>query len=126
MALGVAARMKAVAAGTPGAGAAPGAAPGPGPGGGPGGGRQGGGQADFQQVVNRTPPAALTDLQKGDAVMIVATQTENSAGVTAIMLVGGVEPILYGFAERGTRRNPFAMDYWRRRGRGRRSIVRHL
>ena len=40
------------------------------------------------------PPATLADLQKGDAVMIVATQGTASGGVTAITLLGGVEPIL--------------------------------
>jgi len=62
-----------------------------------GGGRQGGGrgaQADFQQVVNRMPAAKLADLQKGDAVMIVSTQSTTADEVTAIELVGGVEPIL--------------------------------
>ncbi len=63
----------------------------------PGGGRQGGGrgaQADFQQIVNRMPAAKLADLQKGDAVMIVSTQSSNPGEVTAIEIVGGVEPIL--------------------------------
>jgi len=40
------------------------------------------------------PAAALTDFQKGDAVMIVSTEGTASGGVTAITMVGGVEPIL--------------------------------
>jgi len=44
--------------------------------------------------VSRMPPAKLADLQKGEAVMIVSTEGTASGGVTAIMLVGGVEPIL--------------------------------
>jgi hypothetical protein len=40
------------------------------------------------------PPATLADLQKGEAVMIVSTEGTEAGGVTAIMLVGGVEPIL--------------------------------
>jgi autonomous glycyl radical cofactor GrcA len=40
------------------------------------------------------PPAKLADLQKGDAVMIVATQGTAADGVTAITLLGGVEAIL--------------------------------
>jgi len=40
------------------------------------------------------PPTPLADLAKGDAVMIVATQGTNSGDVTAITLLGGVEPIL--------------------------------
>ena len=53
-----------------------------------------GGQADFQQIVNRMPPATLPDFQKGDAVMIVSTVGADSGKITAISLLGGVEPIL--------------------------------
>ncbi len=61
----------------------------------PGGnGRPGGGQADLQQILSRMPASALTDFQKGDAVMIVSAEGTNSGGVTAITLVGGVDPIL--------------------------------
>ena len=56
------------------------------------GGRGGGG--DLQQILNRVPKASLSDLQKGDAVMIVSTAGSGSGGVTAITLVSGVEPIL--------------------------------
>jgi len=56
--------------------------------------RPAGGQSDFQQIVNRMPPAALSDFQKGDAVMIVSTEGADAANVTAISLLGGVEPIL--------------------------------
>jgi hypothetical protein len=54
----------------------------------------GGGRPDFQQLVNRLPASALTDFQKGDAVLVVSTQGTDAGGVTAITLVGGVEPIL--------------------------------
>jgi hypothetical protein len=40
------------------------------------------------------PPATLADFAKGQAVMVVSTEGTASGGVTAIMLVGGVEPIL--------------------------------
>ncbi len=56
--------------------------------------RPAGGQADFQQIVYRMPPATLADFQKGDAVMIVSTVGADSGKVTAISLLGGVEPIL--------------------------------
>jgi len=56
--------------------------------------RPSGGQADFQQIVYRMPPATLADFQKGDAVMIVSTVGTDSGKVTAISLLGGVEPIL--------------------------------
>lgn len=63
--------------------------------GGPGGaGRNGGGGGDFQQALNRMPPATLAELQKGDAVMIVATEGGLPLVIT---LLGGVEPILQAF-----------------------------
>jgi hypothetical protein len=67
---------------------------------GAGGARQAGAGADLQQALSRVPAATLTDLQKGDAVMIVATSNPQGAGnpqspgVTAITLLAGVEPIL--------------------------------
>ena len=61
---------------------------------GAGSGRPGGGQADLQQILSRMPVVPLTDFQKGEAVMVVSTEGSSSGGVTAITLVGGVEPIL--------------------------------
>jgi hypothetical protein len=58
------------------------------------GGPRGGAQADLQQIVSRLPKGTLADFQKGDAVMIVSTEGTTAGGVTAIMLLGGVEPIL--------------------------------
>jgi len=96
--------------GAPGAGAAPANAAatsgpaqgasaqgggGPSGGGGFGGGagaRPGGG-GDLQQMLLRLPAVTVSDFQKGDAVILVSTQG-NDAEVTAITLVGGVEPIL--------------------------------
>ena len=49
---------------------------------------------DFQQILNRMPKTQISDLQKGDAVMIVSTQGSTSGEVTAITLLAGVEPIL--------------------------------
>lgn len=54
----------------------------------------GGGTADLQQMINRMPAATLADLQKGDAVMIVATEGGANGQSTVITLLGGVEPIL--------------------------------
>ena len=54
----------------------------------------GGGGADLQQVLSRMPALPLAELQKGDAVMIVATGGAQENDVTAITLLGGVEPIL--------------------------------
>ena len=61
---------------------------------GPGGGMGGRGSGDIQQILSRMPAAALPDLQKGDAVMIVSTQGDTAGTVNAITLVAGVEPIL--------------------------------
>ena len=68
-------------------GAGGGGPPGPGAGGGQGG------QMDFQQMIGRLPAVTIADLQKEDAVMIVSTNGSGSE-VTAITLLGGVEPIL--------------------------------
>jgi len=58
-----------------------------------GGGGRPSGPPDVQRLLSRAPAAALTDLHKGDAVIILST--EGTAGVgTAITLVSGVEPIL--------------------------------
>jgi hypothetical protein len=63
--------------------------------GGPGGaGRSAGGGGDFQQALNRMPRATLAELQKGDAVMIVATEEGLNGEPSVITLLGGVEPIL--------------------------------
>jgi Domain of unknown function (DUF5666) len=71
-------------AGAPAAGATGGSSPGPRPAGAP----------DFQQVLSRIPSVTLAELQKEDAVMVVATQGNDGGEVTAITLLGGVEPIL--------------------------------
>jgi hypothetical protein len=64
---------------------------------GPGGNAQGArpaGVPDFQQMLSRIPSVTLADLQKEDAVMVVAAMGNTSGEVTAITLLGGVEPIL--------------------------------
>jgi hypothetical protein len=64
--------------------------------GGAGRGGAGGQGGDLQQAISRMPASNLADLQKGDAVMIVATSDNSGAsgGVVAITLLSGVEPIL--------------------------------
>jgi hypothetical protein len=49
---------------------------------------------DMQQMLSRAPTIPLTDLKKGDAVMVVATQGTDSTPATAITLLAGVEPML--------------------------------
>lgn len=86
--------------GGPGIGSGPGgAAPGGGQGMGAGrpesggGMRQGGpGGMNPQQVLSRAPEIKFSDLKKGEAVMLVATQ--GTTDVTAITLIAGVEPLL--------------------------------
>jgi len=97
MAQRIAVRLKGAAADAPPASApppAPPAQPTAAPASATGGAGRGGGAPDLQQAIGRMPAATLADLQKGDAVMIVATQGTKDAGVTAITLLGGVEPIL--------------------------------
>jgi len=67
-----------------------------GPGGTRGGAGAGGQGGDLQQAISRMPASKLSDLQKGAAVMIVATSDNTGAagGVVAITLLSGVEPIL--------------------------------
>jgi co-chaperonin GroES (HSP10) len=57
------------------------------------GGGNGRGGGDLQQMLSRLPAVTVSDFQKGDAVILVSTQGTDSE-VTAITLVGGVEPIL--------------------------------
>ncbi len=78
------------AAANPAGGAPPGA---PGGASGYGGAAGRGGGGDLQQMLSRLPAMKVDDFQKGDAVILVSTEGTDSA-VTAITLVGGVEPIL--------------------------------
>jgi hypothetical protein len=55
-------------------------------------GGQGGGFADPQQILSRAPAIQLSDLKKGEAVMLVST--DGTTEVTAITLLAGVEPLL--------------------------------
>jgi hypothetical protein len=56
------------------------------------GGRSGG-VPDFQRLLTRAPATSLTDLHKGDAVLILSTAGSTGVG-TVITLLSGVEPIL--------------------------------
>ncbi|MGA9060430.1 MAG: hypothetical protein WB341_02070 [Terracidiphilus sp.] len=55
-------------------------------------GGSGQGRMDLETVLERAPEIQLAGLQKGEAVMIVAT--EDASGVNAIKLLAGVEPLL--------------------------------
>lgn len=62
--------------------------------GGPGRPAGAGGGGSFQQAILNMPQKTLADLQKGQAVMIVATAGGPNGIPTAITLLAGVEPIL--------------------------------
>jgi hypothetical protein len=70
----------------------PGSHPGAGPGSGPG--AANGAAPDPQQFLARAPSATLKDFAKGNAVMLVATEGASSGPLTAVTVVGGVEPML--------------------------------
>ena len=115
MAMGIAMRLKGGAAGASSPAGAPAGATGQGPNGGrqwqgggvqanaapggPGAGRMGGGNfrggpPDFQQMLARMPAVPISELNKGDAVILVATEGSAGSEPTAITLLAGVEPIL--------------------------------
>jgi hypothetical protein len=56
------------------------------------GGGGGGSRMDFETILERAPAIQLASLQKGEAVMIVATG--DASGVSAVKLLAGVEPLL--------------------------------
>jgi len=91
MAQMLAIRLKGGAAGAGGNGAA-GGPRGAGTGGGARSGGMGGGGFDPQMMLSRAPAIHLSDLKKGDAVMLVAT--DGTTEVSAITLLAGVEPLL--------------------------------
>jgi hypothetical protein len=106
---GIAARLKGTpssgaTAGAGASGSAPGTRPSPAdssrpdssPSGPPGNGAgfRSGGPPDFQQMLSRMPAVTISELQKGDAVIIVATEGAAATEPTAITLLTGVEAIL--------------------------------
>jgi len=81
-------------AGSPAGGASAGVAPNAAPAAANAGPRRSGGPPDFQQMLARLPAVTLSDLQKGDAVMIVTTEGSANSEPTVITLLSGVETIL--------------------------------
>jgi len=45
-------------------------------------------------MIARMPASSVSDFQKGDALMIVATEGSATVAPTVITLLAGVEPIL--------------------------------
>ena len=64
--------------------------------GGPGGrgGFGGAANGDLQQVLDRAPQLMLSELKKGDALIISSSKANDGSAITAITLVAGVEPFL--------------------------------
>lgn len=80
-------------AGAPPAGGTRGGPPG-GPGGaGAGGFGGGGGSMDPQQMLERLPQVKLSEINKGDALMIASMAGTDAGSIVAISLIAGVEPI---------------------------------
>jgi hypothetical protein len=66
-------------------------------GGGMGGMNRGGGRGaggDIGQMLDRLPPMQLSELKRGDAIMVCTTMGAGTGPVTAITLLAGVEPLL--------------------------------
>lgn len=59
-----------------------------------GGARAGGGRGDLQTMLSRLPAVPVAELQKGAAVLVVATQGSDTQKPVAITMLTGVEPIL--------------------------------
>jgi len=84
-----------------------------GPGAGGWGGFRGGngGPPDLQQMLARMPAMPVTDLNKGDAVILVATEGSAGSEPTVITLLAGVEPILTA-APAGTNAAATVLSPW--------------
>ena len=89
-------RLRGGAPNTPGGSRA--AGPGTGSGPGPGAGESGRAAPDAQQLLTRSPSVPLKDFAKGDAVILVATEGASPEQMTAVTVVGGVEPMLQASA----------------------------
>lgn len=70
----------------------------------------GNGAPDIQRFLSRLPNSSLTDLQKGDAVMIVSTEGGDSGAVTAITLLAGVDPILTASPKATSLLSPWSLN----------------
>jgi hypothetical protein len=89
-----------------GGGGAQAAGPGPGAGQagagrGPGGGmRMGGGGMNMQEMLERLPTIAITDVKVGDTVMVSSTKGADPTRLTAISLISGADTLLNMLAAR--------------------------
>jgi hypothetical protein len=62
--------------------------------GGPGGGPGGAAGGDLQQILERMPQLSLSELKKGDAVIVSSSKGPSDSTITAFAFVAGVEPFL--------------------------------
>ena len=87
-------------------------------------GAQGGGNGapDLQRFLGRLPDSKLADLQKGDAVMIVATADADSAGRDRDYVAGGSGPDSDGISNPKCG-NSLSVDTWRVRWRRRERTI---
>jgi hypothetical protein len=60
----------------------------------PAGGAQGQRGGDLQQALNHAPVLELSELKKGDALMVLTTEGRTPDEATAVTLLAGVEPLL--------------------------------
>jgi hypothetical protein len=60
----------------------------------PGGGPGGAGGGDLQQILDRMPQLSLSELKKGDAVIVSSSKAPGDSAITAFAFVAGVEPFL--------------------------------
>ncbi len=58
------------------------------------GGPGGAGGGDLQQILDRMPQLSLSELKKGDAVIVSSSKVPGDSPVTAFTFVAGVEPFL--------------------------------
>jgi hypothetical protein len=65
-------------------------------------GQRNNGASDLQRFLSRLPNSTLSDLQKGDAIMMVSTEGTESGTVTAITMLSGVEALLTSSSEQNT------------------------
>jgi hypothetical protein len=58
------------------------------------GGFGGAGGGDLQQILDRMPQLSLSELKKGDAVIVSSSKAPGDSAITAFAFVAGVEPFL--------------------------------
>lgn len=71
---------------------------------------QEGGGPDLQQMIERLPPLDVKELKSGDAIIFSTVRSQDPAGMTAIVLLAGVEPLLTAPSSRG--RQQQAIGEW--------------